>query len=84
MTTYRKFPYKSQPPVYALILFAWLAQYAEWHMSPEGQKAHMDAIHREALAEHAQWKREQIMSLWNITEADLAKPVDLFNERGKL
>lgn len=84
MTKYRKFLYESQAVVFSIILFAGLAQYAQWHASPEGQKAHMDAIHREALAEHAEWKREQIMSLWNISEADLAKPVDLFNERGKL
>jgi len=82
--TYRKTLYKAQAVTFALLGFLALAQYSQWAVSPEGERAAMERIHREAMRDHAEWKRQQIMSLWNITEADLARPVDLFNEKGKL
>lgn len=84
MTPYRKFCWKTTVVLGALYVFTLLAQYSQWHASPEGQRYHMDKLHAKALSDHAQWKRQQIMSIWNITEADLSRPVDLFNEKGKL
>lgn len=81
---YRMNLYKAMAVVFSLISFAALAQYSLYAVSPEGERAAMDRIHREAMAEHAEWKRQQIMELWNITESDLARPVDLFGEKGKI
>jgi hypothetical protein len=81
---YRKFCYKALFTFTVTMGFIALAQYSLWATSPEGERAHMNRIHAQALADYDAHKRKHVMDIYNITEADLARPVDLFGDRGRI
>lgn len=74
--TYRKFLYRAAAMYFlAITPFAILAQYSQWHVSPEGERAQMDRIHREAMADQT----HRLMS--HLYEDDGAMPVVLYNQK---
>ena len=82
MKSHRRFCYKATAVCGSVWLFSMLAVYSYNH-----KPLTMDELHARVDAEYQARhnpKRQAIMDLWNIQESDLAKPIDLFNERGSL
>jgi hypothetical protein len=82
MKAHRRFCYKATAVCGLAWLFALLAVY-----SYNPKPLTMDELHARVEADYQARhnpKRQAIMDLWNIQESDLAKPVDLFNERNSL
>jgi len=79
MDNYRKFLYKSQAVVFALIFFTWFAQgslqYAEPSMG-EFVQAQLNAYHTKDQRQAA-----ALADLWNIRERDLHSEVNIFGEK---